>query len=135
MRWDDDLEDKSPSNSIIKKPKFHLLIPANIPTANLCKTLLSAAILNYPPPTLVSYGATEGNNRAGVGVVRRTFSFLLGKEVHDDDLILVLEDGTHSQSLRGDILTICRYLVTTTRRSNHQSVFPWYARHECKIVR
>jgi hypothetical protein len=100
MRWDDDLEDKSPSNSIIKKPKFHLLIPANIPTINLCKTLLSAAILNYPPPTLISYGATEGNNRAGADVMRRTFSFLLGKEVHDDDLVLVLEDGRHPQSLR-----------------------------------
>jgi hypothetical protein len=99
MRWDDDLEEKSPGKSIIKKPKFHLLIPANIPTANLCKTLLSAAILNYPPPTLVSYGATEGNNRAGADVVRRTFNFLLGKEVHDDDLMLVLEDGRHPQSL------------------------------------
>jgi hypothetical protein len=95
MRWDDDLEDKSLGNSIIKTPKFHLLIPAIIPTANLCKTLLSAAILNYPPPTLVSYGATDGNNRPGADVVRRTFSFLLGKEVHDDDLLLVLEEGRH----------------------------------------
>ena len=74
-------------------PKFHLLIPSSKPTANLCKTLLSAAILNYPPPTLVSYGASGGNEQLGDDVVRNTLGFLLGKEAHDDDLILVVEEG------------------------------------------
>lgn len=93
IRWDDDVESKDTSNTVVKKPKFHLLIPANKPTANLCKTMLSAAILNYPPPTLISYGAPGGNERPGADVVKSTFNFLLGREAHEDDLILVVEEG------------------------------------------
>jgi hypothetical protein len=92
-RWDDDVESKDMSNTIVKKPKFHLLIPANKPTANLCKTMLSAAILNYPPPTLISYGAPGGSERPGADIVKNTFNFLLGREAHEDDLILVVEEG------------------------------------------
>lgn len=77
----------------MKKPKFHLLIPANKPTENLCKTLMSAAILNYPPPTLISYGNKGHDERPGADVVSNIFNFLHGKEAHDDDLILVVEEG------------------------------------------
>ena len=52
-RWDDEPTDYT----YIKKPHFHLLIPADTSTLsyqnrqstmNLCRTLLSAGILNYP---------------------------------------------------------------------------------------
>jgi hypothetical protein len=76
-----------------KKPKFHLLITTTGPTPNLCKTLLSAAVLNYPPPTLITYGATEGDWRLGADVIHHTYSFLKSKEVHRDDLVLVVEEG------------------------------------------
>jgi hypothetical protein len=56
-RWDDVVESAGMGQDSVKKPKFHLLIPYNKPTANLCKTMLSAAVLNYPPPTLISYGS------------------------------------------------------------------------------
>jgi hypothetical protein len=91
-RWDDLEVSRNSSNSNVKT-KFHLLIPSSKPTANLCKTLLSAAILKYPPPTLVSYGAPGGSKRPGGDMVRNTLGFLLGKEVHGDDLILVVEEG------------------------------------------
>ena len=57
--------------------------------------MLSAAILNYPPPTLISYGAPEENERLRSDLVKNTFNFLLGKEAHDDDLIVVVEEGRH----------------------------------------
>lgn len=92
-RWDDDVPSDG-SKVVIKKPKFHLLIPAHKSTANLCKTLLSAAILNYPPPTLLTYGGSEDSGRPGMDIVKRTFGFLHGKEAHDDDLVLVVEEGS-----------------------------------------
>lgn len=92
-RWDDDVELNTANNTMIKKPKFHLLIAAKSNSTNLCKTLLSAAILNYPPPTLISYGTVENNERPGMEVVKNTYSFLLGKEAHDEDLILIVEEG------------------------------------------
>ena len=92
-RWDDVVESEDIGRVTVKKPKFHLLIPYNKPTANLCKTMLSAAVLNYPPPTLIGYVAAGGSERPGADVVQNTLNFLLGREAHDDDLILVVEEG------------------------------------------
>jgi hypothetical protein len=62
-RWDDAIDPNNGSNSHVKKPKFHLLIPTpdTNATVNLCKTLSSAAILNYPPPAHLSplWGSRE----------------------------------------------------------------------------
>jgi hypothetical protein len=38
---------------------------------------------------------SEENERFGSDVVKNTFKFLLGKEAHDDDSILVVEEGRH----------------------------------------
>ncbi|KAE9366029.1 hypothetical protein N431DRAFT_517049 [Stipitochalara longipes BDJ] len=95
-RWDDVVVSEDEGKGIAKKPNFHLLIPYNKPTANLCKTMLSAAILNYPPPTLISY-RTVGSKNYMPDVVQNTYEFLLEKEAHDDDLILVVEEDTWFQ--------------------------------------
>jgi hypothetical protein len=92
-RWDDDI--KHAGKHGFKKPKFHLLVPASKPTANLCKTLLSAAILNFPPPTLVGYQIDRTDERPGVDLVKNTFKFLTGREAHDDDLLLIVEEGMY----------------------------------------
>jgi hypothetical protein len=92
-RWDDDVTSEEASYGTAKRPKFHLLIPANKPSVNLCKTMLSAAVLNYPPPTLINYGTNLGNKQPGENVVKNTFRFLLGKEVHESDLIFIIEEG------------------------------------------
>ncbi|KAH7346791.1 hypothetical protein BKA65DRAFT_595231 [Rhexocercosporidium sp. MPI-PUGE-AT-0058] len=93
-RWNDVDPKNDSTHIVIKKPKFHLFIPAHKPTANLCKTLLSAAILNYPPPIIISCGESPDSERPGLDVVKNIFSFLLGKEVHDDDLVLIVDEGT-----------------------------------------
>ncbi|CZR58143.1 uncharacterized protein PAC_08034 [Phialocephala subalpina] len=97
QRWDDGVDPENTTQMIIKKPKFHLLIPANKPTENLCKTLMSAAILNYPPPTLISYGNKGHDERPGADIVSNIFNFLHGKEAHDDDLILIVEEDAWFQ--------------------------------------
>ncbi|KAH7397636.1 hypothetical protein BKA64DRAFT_642784 [Cadophora sp. MPI-SDFR-AT-0126] len=79
---------------VLKKPKFHLLIPAYKPSPSLCRTLLSAAILDYPPPTLIGYGGTPDKERPGMDEAKRTFSFLTGKEARDDDLVMVVSEDT-----------------------------------------
>lgn len=38
--------------------KVHLLLPASSGQVNLCKTLLTASVLGYPVPTLISYDQT-----------------------------------------------------------------------------
>jgi len=88
-------EENNGTEASFKKPKFHLLIPTpnGRSTPKLCKTLLSAAVLNYPPPTLLRYQETAVAIRPGADVVRNVFSFLLGKEAHDDDLILIVGEG------------------------------------------
>ncbi|KAG4441607.1 hypothetical protein IFR05_002891 [Cadophora sp. M221] len=110
-RWNDVDSKNETDHIVIKKPKFHLLIPTNKPSANLCKTLLSAAILNYPPPMLISYGESPDSERPGMDVVKNTFSFLLGKEVHDGDLILIIDEDTIFQL--SPSVTISRFIHTS----------------------
>lgn len=86
-RWDDKVH---VGEVTIKKPKFLLLIPARNSSANLCKTLLSAAILNYPPPTLVGY---RRNDTSDSSILNTTYGFLLGKEVRDNDIVLIVEES------------------------------------------
>lgn len=63
---------------------------------------MSAAVLNYPPPTLISYGNKEHDERPGADIVSNIFNFLYGKEAHDDDLILVVEEG-NGQVCEGEL--------------------------------
>ena len=43
------------------KSDFHLLLPATNKDVNLCKTLLTAAVLDYPTPTLIAWNQTFDN--------------------------------------------------------------------------
>ncbi|KAI9783977.1 MAG: hypothetical protein M1839_002922 [Geoglossum umbratile] len=78
------------------KPSFHLLIPASETNPNLCKTLLSAFILNYPPPTLINFNKTfDGNNwdkGSRTGKIRGVWDHLAKMEHNkDEDLVLVID--------------------------------------------
>ncbi|KAH0556218.1 hypothetical protein GP486_005856 [Trichoglossum hirsutum] len=88
----------TPSSSTNKKTKqsFHLLIPASEANSNLCKTLLSAFILNYPPPTLINFNKTfDGENGDGgshTGKIRGVWDYLAkGEHTADDDIVLVID--------------------------------------------
>ncbi|KAB8304687.1 hypothetical protein EYC80_004052 [Monilinia laxa] len=53
-RWDDTISSNDPNTNVVR-PIFHLIIPARRRSINLCRSLLSAAILNYTPPTLIGF--------------------------------------------------------------------------------
>ncbi|KAI9811771.1 MAG: hypothetical protein M1827_005316 [Pycnora praestabilis] len=77
-------------------PTFHLLIPASEPNANLCKTILSALILEYPPPTLInfnkSFNGDSWDKGSHTGKIRGVFDFLQDeKQVKEKDLVLIID--------------------------------------------
>jgi hypothetical protein len=82
--------------SLAKPSRLHLLVPATTSNENLCKTILSALILNYPPPTLINFNKTfedEGwDNGTHTGKIRGVLDFLSDAEqVQDDDIVLVID--------------------------------------------
>lgn len=85
------------SNYENRKPRFHLLIAAKNPSLNLCKTLLSAAALNYPPPVLINYGSTESVRQPAAEIIYKTHEFLNGDQAQDNDLIIIAEEGTRKK--------------------------------------
>lgn len=90
-------QDNNPlSFSAMGEPSFHVLIPASETNDMLCKTLLSAFVLNYPPPTLINFGKVftgDGwDQGTHAGKIKGVYDFLRkDKKVHDDDLVLVID--------------------------------------------
>lgn len=74
------------------RPKFHLLIPAEESSTSLCRTLVSAAVLGYPPPTLIGYEAKNPTNN-----IESIARWLHTKDAGDDDLVLVADSHTWFQ--------------------------------------
>lgn len=84
------------SGPIAASPSFHLLIAASEANANLCKTVLSAFILNYPPPTLINFGKTftgeSWDKGTHTGKIHGIYEFLMDrKQVDDQDLVLIID--------------------------------------------
>lgn len=71
---------------------FPSLDIATKPSLKLCKTLLSAAILNYPSPMLLGYGQEGDIDRPGADVVRNTLKLLDRKDSYEVDLVLVVDE-------------------------------------------
>lgn len=77
--------------------KVHLLLPSSSGEVNMCKTLLSAAVLGYPIPTLLSYNQSfdDGNKLGGgryISKIEKTLQWLDDQpEEHDDDLVLLVD--------------------------------------------
>lgn len=109
--WDDTVPFPSNETNTITDttPKFHLIIPARKKSVNLCKTLLTASILNYPPPTLLGFrlksDETEEKEKEASTLqeIQDTLDFLNGKDIYDDDLVLLLNANTWLQ-LPGEIM-------------------------------
>ena len=104
-------------------PSLHLVIPASEANANLCKTILSAFILNYPAPTLVNYGKNftgdSWDKGAHTGKIRGIYDFLWNaKHVADRDLVLIVDGYDVWFQLPPEVL-IKRY-NSITRRANER---------------
>lgn len=80
----------------VPDPSFHVLLPATETSDKLCKTLLSAFVLNYPPPTLINYGEVytgDGwDNGTHAAKINGVYNFLSqSSKIRDDDLVLVVD--------------------------------------------
>ena len=88
---DSDVKNLSTSG---KGPTFRLLIPtASKATLSLCRIILSAAILNYPPPTLLGFGNKEDVDGPGADVMRDALRFVGWKDAREDDLVLIVDES------------------------------------------
>ena len=77
-----------------RRRKFHLLITTNkTPNINTCRTVLSAAVIDYPPPTLINYGKKEQSQNLGADIVQGICDFLIGNEVRASDIVLIIHEG------------------------------------------
>ncbi|KAL4965952.1 glycosyltransferase domain-containing protein [Aspergillus stella-maris] len=90
------LNDTLPSEPAKSNPSFHLVLPATRSNPGLCRTLTSAMILNYPPPTLVRYGRELPAGSAGhdymVDRITGIYNFLAyTPRLRDDDIVLVVD--------------------------------------------
>jgi hypothetical protein len=81
------------NNERPRRPRFHLLISAHETTPNLCKTLLSAAALNFPSPVLMNYRSKNCQIQGVARHIHKILEFLGGDQVRDTDLVLIMDEG------------------------------------------
>lgn len=75
---------------------LHLLIPASEKNSGLCKTLLSASLLNYPTPTLINFNKTFDGDGPGkgshTGKIRGIHDYLAyDTKLKPDDTVLIVD--------------------------------------------
>ncbi|CAG8939953.1 unnamed protein product [Penicillium salamii] len=94
-RTDIDLNHTLPHDLDKPNPRLHVLVPALQGSRGVCRTLTSAMILGYPPPTMIGYGsdspgATEAERM--VDRITRARNYLRdSKTVHDNDFVLMVD--------------------------------------------
>lgn len=105
---------------------MHLLVPASKPDVNLCRTVLSAAVLNYSTPTLINWGKEFHNDSLSSGgshlaKISGVLHYLreVGKD-SDDDLVMIIDAYDVWLQLRPDIL-LSRYYAANARANRRIS--------------
>ncbi|KAJ6106131.1 hypothetical protein N7512_009648 [Penicillium capsulatum] len=89
------VNDTLPNNLAKVNPQLHVLVPAQQGSLGVCRTLTSAMIAGYPPPTLIGYdhdkpGATEYERK--VNRITRIRDYLRKNHtVKDHDLVLLVD--------------------------------------------
>ena len=53
--WDSQLRSGKSASHAVNDTRLHVLIPANNPDVNLCKTLLTSNALGYPDPVILAW--------------------------------------------------------------------------------
>lgn len=95
---------------------MHLLIPAQQSSLDICKTLLSAAVLNYPPPTLIGYGSEDTGQPVEVSILHSLST------MQPDDIVLLADQYTWFQ-LPAEVI-MSRYI--NHQRSSNQHLLDRY---------
>lgn len=89
------------------KSYLHLLIAATTSNKYLCRLLLSAAVLNYPVPTLINWGAEIDHSPFDqhLDKVNRILEYLKSFALEDgEDLVIIVDAYRVLFQLRSDVL-------------------------------
>nr|POF02611.1 hypothetical protein CFP56_58243 [Quercus suber] len=108
------------SQVTLPSANLHLLIPASHPDVNLCKVLVSAAILGYPSPVIINWNTSfhthgqvdGGSHLAKISGVYEYLSHL--NSTHDEDIVLLVDGYDIWMQLRPQVL-IDRYFDINRR--------------------
>lgn len=104
---------------------LHLLIPTPDLHPELCKTILSAEILHYPPPTLIPWDAVPDDPKANlqqrVTSVRNYLSELLVH--HANDTAILVDDARVWFQLRPEVLLKRYYEINQRANRRLQAKF------------
>lgn len=103
-----------PSSQALNDTRLHVLIPANNPDVNLCKTLLTSNALGYPDPTILAWQETydTGEFSHMVAYISITMStdieadYLLGGGSHLAKISAVLDWLNESSEVTDDDLVV-----------------------------
>ena len=105
----------SQSKAEPKKRELSLLVPATQADSTVCKTLVSAAVLDYPSPRLVNFGKTINdpsipwNHGTHLAKIPGVLSTLQNFETANDDQIVLVVDGLDTWFQLGPSVLLSRY--------------------------
>lgn len=102
----------------IPNGEVHLLVPATSSNEDLCRLLLSAAVLSYPAPVLINWGAPEAKD-AYVQHLAKVWTILSYLDVlvangKEDDLVLIVDGFDIHFQLPLDVM-LARYFAENER--------------------
>ena len=106
--------------------RLHLVIPATSTNIYLCQLFLSAAILGYPAPTLINWGAAEDEDKyvQHLAKVEGILNYLTGiPPEQENDLVLVIDGYDTWLQLPPDILIQRYYAVVEGNARMQEELF------------
>jgi len=112
--WDGHMKSGKTGSHAVNDTRLHVLIPANNPDVNLCKTLLTSNALGYPDPTILAwqekydtdYLLGGGSHLAKISAVLEWLE--ASNDAGDDDLVVMMDAYDIWFQLRREVL-ISRY--------------------------
>lgn len=112
--------DTLPSNLQKSNPSFHVLLPALQRSPALCRTVTSAMILNYPPPTLIRYGADSPDASSEYDMMRDRITSIYNylERSRGDDFVLIIDGLDFFFQLPPEVMI--RRFQNTLRENNEK---------------
>lgn len=109
------------ANTQTKQHELSLIIPASRAEGTLCKTLVSAAVLDFPSPLLVNFGKifndprVPHNGGSHLGKITGILSQLHNFDAANDDQIMLVVDGLDTWFQLGPSVLLSRYEAINRR--------------------
>lgn len=113
--WNTQLRSGKSASHAVNDTRLHVLIPANNPDVNLCKTLLTSSALGYPDPVILAWqekydtGETLNAtiNTSNNGTLSDTATdYLLGGGSHLAKISAVLDWLEKSEAADNDLVVM-----------------------------